>query len=195
MIKVMHRVNNPIDLKKINSENGIEVDLHGFGKRIVVNHDPFVKSVDFFKWLNHYNHKILFVNIKEEGIESDVLKILNKKNISNFVLFDVSFPFIYKLLNKNQRKLALRISKFEAFDGFLKLKIKPKWVWIDLFEDTIPLSKKNYMHLRKNKIKIIIVSPELHGRNVDNIKKIKSQIKRKNFNIDAVCTKVPNLWN
>ncbi len=191
----MHRVNNPKDLNKIDSKIGIEVDVHGYNKRIVVNHDPFVKSVEFSKWLNNYNHKILFVNIKEEGIESEVLKILNKKNVSNFVLFDVSFPFIYKLLSQNQRKLAIRISKYEALEGFVKLKIKPKWVWLDLFEDIIPLSKKSHMLLRQNKIKIIIVSPELHGRNIDNIKKIKNQIKRRNINIDAVCTKVPDLWN
>ena len=47
-----------------------------------------------------------------------------------------------------------------------------------------------------NNVKICLVSPELvNVKRVKQIKKIISFLKKKNFKIDAVCTKKPKLWS
>ena len=73
-----------------------------------------------------------------------------KKKISNFVLFDVTFPFIFKLLKNSQKKLAIRVSKYEPIEGLFQLKNKPLWIWLDLFDNSIPLSQKDYLDLILN---------------------------------------------
>ena len=194
MIKVIHRINNINQLKIINKKFGIEVDVRSYGKEIVVNHDPFIKSLNFSKWINFYDHKILFVNIKEVGIERTVLDILNLNGIKNFVLFDVSFPYLFKFLNLGEKRIATRVSKYESINSTFNLNIKPKWIWIDLFEDKIPLNSENYNKLIKNNYKLILVSPELHGRSDQSIDIIKKQIERNQFKFNAVCTKYPDKW-
>ena len=50
--------------------------------------------------------------------------------------------------------------------------------------------------LKKNKVKICIVSPELVNTKLKNkIKYLKKYLKINNFEIDAVCTKFPNQWD
>ena len=72
---------------------------------------------------------------------------------------------------------------------------KIKWVWIDHFTK-FPLEKKFFNFLKKNKVKICIVSPELVNTKLKNkIKYLKKYLKINNFEIDAVCTKFPNLWD
>ena len=69
------------------------------------------------------------------------------------------------------------------------------WIWIDNFNE-IKLEKKFYQKLKKNNVKICLVSPELvNVKRVKQIKKIISFLKKKNFKIDAVCTKKPKLWS
>ena len=66
---------------------------------------------------------------------------------------------------------------------------------MDLFDDNIPFNKKNYEKLKNKNFKLILVSPELHGRSEESIVKIQSIIKKKQFKFDAVCTKHPKKWN
>ena len=47
MIKVLHRINSTENLIQINSQYGIEVDVHGYKDDIVVNHDPLIESIKF----------------------------------------------------------------------------------------------------------------------------------------------------
>ena len=72
---------------------------------------------------------------------------------------------------------------------------KIKWVWIDHFTK-FPLEKKFFDFLKKKKVKIYIVSPELVNYKLKNkIKYLKKYLKRNNFKIDAVCTKFPKRWD
>ena len=70
MIIVKHRVNTINEIKKINKEFGVEIDLRSNKSRIYLHHDPFKKGEDFSKWLKFYNHKLLVLNVKEEGLEN-----------------------------------------------------------------------------------------------------------------------------
>ena len=84
MIIVKHRVNNSKDLIKLNKRFGVEIDLRSQKKDIYLHHEPFKKGELFSKWIKNYNHKLIILNVKEEGLEKPILKILRKNKINNF---------------------------------------------------------------------------------------------------------------
>jgi len=67
-------------------------------------------------------------------------------------------------------------------------------LWVDNFSE-IKINKKFYLFLKNKRVKICLVSPELVNKNRSKeIKSIISNFKRNKLEIDAVCTKKPNLW-
>ena len=68
-------------------------------------------------------------------------------------------------------------------------------MWIDYF-DTFPLTKYQIEDLSKFNFKFCVVSPELVVENDINkrIKKIKDTFNESSASIDAVCTKLPHIW-
>ena len=193
MIKIIHRINSIKKLKKIDNNHGIEIDVRSFNKNLILNHDPF-KNGDLLKnWIKFYNHKLLIVNIKEEGLEFQILKILNKYKIKNYFFLDQTFPFLVKFSHRMKKNCAFRLSDYESISTIKKIKDKIKWVWIDFFENFY-FNKKDFEFLKKNKLKICLVSPELKNLSSKNIRIMKDIIKKNNIKVDAICTKKPNLW-
>ena len=193
MIKIIHRINSIKKLKKIDNNHGIEIDVRSFNKNLILNHDPF-KNGDLLKnWIKFYNHKLLIVNIKEEGLEYQILKILNKYKIKNYFFLDQTFPFLVKFSHRMKKNCAFRLSDYESISTIKKIKDKIKWVWIDFFENFY-FNKKDFEFLKKNKLKICLVSPELKNLSSKNIRIMKDIIKKNNIKDDAICTKKPNLW-
>ena len=69
-----------------------------------------------------------------------------------------------------------------------------KWIWCDNFTK-ITIDKKFFQYLKKNKVKICIVSPELVSmKREKEIKKLYFYLKKNDLIPDAVCTKKPSLW-
>ncbi len=191
---IIHRANTIKKLKKISTNYGAEIDLRSSSNDIILSHEPFKKGEIFNNWLKFYSHKTLILNIKEEGLEKKILKILKKHNIKNFFLLDQSFPFLIKYSTKFLSKTAGRISEYESIETIKKIKNKIKWVWVDCFS-RFPLSKNKYNILKRMNLKLCYVSPELQG--VYDTKKIRKFIiflLRKKMFPDAVCTKYPKLW-
>ena len=194
MDRIMHRVNTIKDLKNTSSSFGVEVDIRSNNKKFIIHHDPFKQGVSFIKWLNFYNHKILILNVKEEGLERELIKLMKKKKIKNYFFLDQSFPFLIKTCNLGEDRCAIRISEYESIETVLSLSGKVKWVWVDCFSK-FPLDQKKFSILKKNGFKLCFVSPELQGKtSISKIKKFKSAIKKMNIQGDAVCTKYPDLW-
>ena len=75
MIFIKHRVNKIRDLKKLNKEYGVEIDIRSNGKNLYLHHDPYKKGESFIKWLRYYNHNVIVLNVKEEGLEDQIIKI------------------------------------------------------------------------------------------------------------------------
>ena len=83
MIFVQHRVNTISELKNCNLKYGIEIDLRSYKQQIILNHEPFEKGILFEEWIKEYRHDCLILNIKEEGIEKEILNILEQRKITN----------------------------------------------------------------------------------------------------------------
>ncbi len=194
MIFSCHRINTIKQLKKIPKYNGVEIDLRDHNEEIIIQHDPFKKGLKFSTFLSFYHHKFLILNIKSEGIEYKVLKILKFYKIKKYFFLDSSFPMIVNLIKKKEKNIALRFSDLESIETIKNFRYMVDWVWLDCFKK-IPLDVKIYKLLRKYKYKICLVSPELHGRRVKNERAI-NLIKQKKINIDMLCTKIKffNAW-
>ena len=192
MIIIKHRINTIRNLNKTDKNFGVEIDLRSDKKNIYLHHDPFKKGVLFKKWIKYYKHKIMVLNVKEEGLEKSILKILKKYRINNFFFHDQTFSTLLK--NMSKTKVSVRYSEFENLKNIKYLFKKIKWIWIDNFSG-IKLEKKFYSYLKRKKVKICLVSPELVKKSrISEVKKIILYLKKNNFTIDAVCTKKPDLW-
>ena len=118
---IAHRINTIKELLKVPKKYGVEIDLRDYGDKIILQHDPFKKGVDFENYLKFYNHKFIILNIKSEGIEFKVLKILKRFKIKNYFFLDCSFPMINLLSSKNEKKIALRFSEFESIQTIISM--------------------------------------------------------------------------
>jgi len=191
---IAHRVNTIEELKQIPKEYGVELDLRDFGDRLILQHDPFKDGEEFEKYLKHYNHGTMILNIKSERIEHRVLDLIEKYKIKNYFFLDSSFPMIYLLSKEGEKNIALRFSEFEGIDTLLNMAGRVKWIWIDCFSK-LPITKQNYNLLKEKGFKFCLVSPELQGED-KKIEEYKHYLKDKDIILDAICTKIYNieLW-
>jgi hypothetical protein len=190
---IAHRINSIAELQKLPKNFGAEIDLRPLGNRIILEHDAFFDGVkdDFENYLQHYNHGILILNIKSEGIEFKCLELLQKYNIKNYFFLDCSFPMIVKLSNHGERKIALRFSEFEGLDTIKSMAGKVEWIWVDCF-NKLPINQNNYKLLKDSGFKLCLVSPELQNQG-DKIAEYKKYLTENGIVFDAICAKNYNL--
>ena len=181
---VIHRINTIEQLKTIPHHFGVEVDLRSHDSDIIMNHDPFKGGEYFSEYLEHYQHGLMVLNIKEAGIENEVLRRVRERGIKASFLLDVEFPYIYQASRKGERSIAMRYSEDESMETVLKYENKVDWVWIDT-NTRLPLDTEICEQLKN--FKTCLVCPERWGRPED-IPVYHEQIQKLNFNLDAVMT-------
>lgn len=189
---IIHRCNQISDLKNIPFNYGVEIDIRSYGGNLIVEHDPYLDACFLENWLKYYNHSQLILNVKEEGLEDDILKLLKKFNIDNYFFLDLTLPSLIKNVKLGQKKIAVRFSEYEPIESAIFFGGLIEWIWVDSFN-----SSYDHLHRLKelNSYKLCFVSPELHGRNdKKEIIKIISIIKQLELNFEAICTKNPSVW-
>ena len=110
MIIIKHRVNTIKQLKKTSINFGVEIDLRSDLKNIYLHHNPFMGGEKFDKWLKYFKHKLLVLNVKEEGLESELITTMASRKIDNY-FFSIN---LFLFLSNGQTKLAE-----EVRSGFL----------------------------------------------------------------------------
>jgi len=183
---IVHRVNNLSKLRKIPKNYGVEIDIRDYKNELILNHDPFKSGESFELFLKNYNHGTLIINIKSEFIEFKILKLLEKYKVKKYFFLDSSYPVIIKLNNLNYKNLAIRVSDYESVENIYKFKKNIKWIWLEIYKK-VNIKKKDLRFIKKNKIKVCLVSPELHHKK--NYNSLIKLLKKKNINIDHICTK------
>ena len=112
---IVHRCNSIDQLKTVNNNYGVEIDLRTYKSEIILNHDPYLnEGVLFRDWIKHYNHSHIILNIKEEGLENEIINIMNDYNIDDYFFLDQSFPFLIKFARQGHKLSAIRFSEFES---------------------------------------------------------------------------------
>jgi len=182
---IIHRVNTVIELQKIKQNYGVEIDIRAWRNNLILNHEPFKNGEKLDDYLDNYNHGTLVLNIKEAGIEKEVLKVVRERpHIKNYFLLDVEFPYLYRASREREKNIAIRFSEDEGIETVKNYIGKVDWVWIDT-NTMLPITEKNKNIL--NKFKKCLVCPERWGRPSD-IDSYKQSLKKINFSIDAVMT-------
>ena len=191
---IYHRRNSVDSIIAADTKYGVEVDIRSYGDDLIIHHDPFSPGILFSEWLAHYKHGTLILNVKEEGLESRLTKLMYDKEITNYFFLDQSFPFLIKWSKAGERRCAVRVSEYESIETALVLSKEIDWVWIDCFSK-FPLTSVEYKTLKSAGFKLCLVSPELQGRDpVMGITSMANFLIENHMVMDAVCTKRPDLW-
>ena len=191
MIWIAHRINTVKELHSIHSKYGVEIDLRDRDNKIIMSHDPFIPGEDFEEYIKKYNHSLLILNIKSEGIEFKVKKILEKFNVSNYFFLDSSFSMIFRLMEINLSNIAVRASEVESFQTIYNFNSQVDWVWVDCFKSLVlPIS--DYKRMKSMGYKICLTSPDLLGRD-NEIMEMADYFKKHEIQFDAICCKIHNI--
>ena len=190
---INHRCNTKDKLISTPQEYGIEIDVRSFDGKLILQHEPYVRGEYLDDWIQYFNHSTLILNIKEEGLESELSDSMKKNKIESFFFLDQSFPFLIKNAKSGESRTAIRISEFESINTALTLKGLVDWVWIDYFTK-FPIDKEQSVMLKGAGYKICVVSPELQNHSKQRVIHLKENLYNNQIIVDAVCTKHPNLW-
>lgn len=188
---IAHRINTITELLKVPKRYGVEIDLRDNGDKIILQHDPFKEGDDFEEYLKYYDHGTLILNIKSEGIETSVLRLIKQYKIKSYFFLDCSFPLINSLSLKGERNIALRFSEFEGIDTIRSMSEKIDWVWVDCFTK-LSLSVKDFKLLKSLNYKLCLVSPELQNQEL-KIQLYKQYLQQEGIIFDAICSKLQNI--
>lgn len=191
---IIHRVNKIEQLKEISQKYGVEIDIRGYGDKMLLNHDPIDDPEKYDKledYLRNFNHAFVIFNVKEAGYEQKVINFAKKYNISKdrYFLLDVEFPYLYRATRKEGiREIAVRYSEAEPIEAVEAQIINGKplldWVWIDT-NTILPLSEDIVKRLKP--FKTCLVCPDRWGRPQD-IASYAQKMRDLNFKLDAVMT-------
>jgi hypothetical protein len=161
---------------------GLETDLRDYGTSIAIEHDPFEEATLFFEDISHLNFKgPVCLNIKADGLGARI-KSLNKWE--NSFYFDLSIPEMIKYLDLGLT-VADRISEYEYMKA-----AHQSWIWIDTFKEDWWLKDESIRKLISEEHKVIVVSPELHGREYLNAWEFLKPIFQESENLH-LCTDFP----
>ena len=194
---IAHRQNN---LKKINQKqnsnfNGIEIDVRTNSKNIIINHDPFKKSVIFDRNLKILKKYFLIIDVKSSGICHKIYNTL-KKNHKKFLFLNlIQSEFINMVQTGRGKNLMIRFSSYESFDLKNKNLKKVRWVWFDFFDKHF-ISLEEYKYLKKFNKKICLTSPDLLGLRDNLLKKFINHLNKNKIKVDMICAKKEkiNIW-
>lgn len=191
---IKHRVDSIRKSKNLRKVFGVELDIRSHNGKIITGHNIF-KKIFFNKiFINKIKKKFIIFDVKEEGIEKKLHTFIKHNKITNYFVINASVPKIIELLKKKIKiNLSLRISCFENISNKKFFINKIKWIWVDSFNNEIPLKLNELKKITKN-FHLCLVSPELvPSNNISTINFIKKNSKKIKF-FSMVCTKKTSLW-
>ena len=144
---------------------GTETDIRDYDGKLVISHDiPRGNEMLLEEMLIMYNEingeAPLALNIKSDGLQVPLKKLLEQYNITNYFLFDMAVPDAIASL-KAGLVCYTRQSEYEREPAFYE---QAKGVWLDEFDEEWITINQLETHINNNK-KLCIVSPDLHKRN------------------------------
>jgi hypothetical protein len=174
---------------------GVETDIRDLNGVLVISHDipklndTEILSVDsFFKLYKSFGKDFpLALNIKSDGLQEKLLKLIIKYEITNYFVFDMSIPDTIGYLNKGY-KVFTRQSEYEQTPAFVDI---VEGIWLDEFISNWVKICTIKNHIENNR-KVCIVSPELHKRNyLSEWANYREMFKTISSNKIMICTDLP----
>lgn len=168
---------------------GIETDIRDYNQEIVISHDMADRrSIPLSELFSLYSSKkyshIIALNIKADGLQKHLRKLIDKYEISEYFVFDMSIPDMLKY-QKSGFKFYTRMSEYEP----PIMLGKANGVWVDEFKGKW-INKRIIESIKSRNISF--VSPEIHKRPFKNrwkdYKDYEKSLKNKNL---MICTDYP----
>jgi len=170
---------------------GIETDIRDHGSKLVISHDPPAGSgmLEFSTLLEMFTQTasteaFLGINIKADGLASQIRGDLRHHGIGNYFVFDMSIPELVRCRESGLKYLT-RLSEYETipieYDG-------SAGIWLDAFNHNW-YSDQDLSSLVEQGI-VCIVSSELHGRDPSEQWSMCSKIVQDNEKL-LICTDRP----
>ena len=151
---------------------GIETDIRDYKGVLVISHNiadetafPLEKVFESYKELGC--KEMLALNVKADGIQDALLALLGKYDISNYFMFDMSIP----------EQVVYRDRGFCFFTRHSDIETAPvqyedaSGVWMDSFYSDWIDERSISDHIKNGKT-VSLVSPELHGKNPEEMWKL-----------------------
>jgi len=143
---------------------GTETDLRDRGSKLVISHDmPDAKAMpvnEFFEIYCNFNKSLpLAFNIKADGLQQELSRLLRLYEIRNYFVFDMAVPDALSYVQGGLMTFT-RHSEYEVQPAYYK---QAQGVWLDEFTGHW-ISDSIIEHHLANGKSLCIVSPELHKR-------------------------------
>jgi len=143
---------------------GTETDFRDYNEELVISHDiansTSITADYFFNLFNSFNPSIpLALNIKADGLQTKLKALLERYQIENYFVFDMSIPNTLGYIKEKIRFFS-RQSEYEPSPIFYK---ECDGIWLDCFLEIWYTKQTILDHLDNNK-QVAFVSPELHER-------------------------------
>lgn len=194
-IPIIHKVNTIEKLKTVPQNYGVEIDIRFENNNLYLSHDLIADKASkcsLESFLLEYNHEFIVANIKDTGIESDVIQAISQTT-NNFFLLDFEIPFLFHKNKKIKKYLSTRYSIFEQTSKESEVINYVDWIWVDTFSD-FPINEININNLPN--LKKCLVSPERWGREGDISKIVKFMHKHKiNFELIMTDLNMVDIWS
>lgn len=150
----------------------LETDLRSFQGRLYLSHDPIIDPAShcrleaLFILHEEFPDRRIFLNIKEDGLSTLLRPFLSQISARPIVFFDMSVPELVRFARIfSAPQLCTRLSEFEIRPAGIEL---CDWIWVDSFYKDPDLSALSLFITQQRK-SLVLVSPELHGRNPESL--------------------------
>lgn len=170
---------------------GIETDVRDRGGELVISHDPATSDSLPLTCLFEMYCRLgatswLALNVKSDGLAATMRRLIDRYNIENYFLFDMSVPDMRGYLDQGLRvftrhsEVEVQPAFYEACDG----------VWLDSFAEPWYSAATVAEHTSAGK-QVAVVSPELHGRSPDTVWELLHALPTSDAKLVQVCTDHP----
>lgn len=171
---------------------GVETDIRDDNGYIVISHNIVKGKANGLDELLEYYHDIrctapLALNIKADGMQELIREMIERYEIKNYFLFDMSVPEMY-LYMKQDFKFFTRYSDIEQE---MVLYEEAAGVWADCFEEYLLINDEWISKVLKDKKMIGFISPELHGRDTEGLWQRLKSVNALKTDVMMLCTDRP----
>lgn len=168
----------------VENQFSLETDLRLHNGSLVLAHSPEDLEKSPFPLSEILFASMVALNIKQDGLLTNLFEFRDLIVRSNSFVFDGSIPEML-MYRKAGIPHALRLSEYE-----MELPWSCDTVWVDGFEGDWWLEECPRREMFVNK-KVILVSPEIHGRDPEATWKfVRENWQNKSFEI-SICTDLP----
>lgn len=171
--------NSPIAFRRALSNGfGIETDIRDQQSKLVISHDipgdqNLISLADFFDMYREINHPgTLALNIKSDGLQDEVSRLVREYQINNYFCFDMSIP---DMLGYTKKGLTV-YSRVSDIEPVACLSERCSGIWLDSFGDDAWIPTSEFVSTDIEGKVICVVSSELHKRDKSALWKQLKQI-------------------